>query len=577
MIKGNTGFIEGSNSNGRKVRFEWADYYDVATNKSKVCIIGIDYYSANSETAYNLNLYWNKPGEKFYQSHRNLYSGGSGIPISTPGEYRHIYSGSIEIAEVAHALDGSATFYLDSRLDITGYSSSIGVYVKGTIRLTDIPRASTFAISGNTNYPLGSPLVFTITKAVDEFIHTLSYKCGTETGTICTESTETEIEWTPPISLAQQNTIGTAVPITFTLETLVEDAVCGSRTVDATLFIPESVKPTVLLTFKDTTDCFDKYGAYVQGKSSLEISLTMEGAEGSAILSHSVLFDGYVYTQESFTTDAIKNTGELALGVTVKDSRGRTVTVTENLTVLEYEPPKFTGIALNRCNQSGELDTTGAYFIVVFNASVSPLDNKNSAIYTLQYKKVDESGYTTRVLNGISGVYDVSGASAIFAADVAFSYDVMLSVADDFTTATKSMIGSSIKKLWSALAKGLGFAFGKIAEKAGFLDMGFGIFMNQNKVTDLPPPVLGTDAATKAYVDDLRKQIQDPYPIGSYYFSKNNTNPTDLFGGEWRLVEGVTITGISEPLYVWLRTGGNTDSAILGEAVLGEMILGKGN
>ena len=48
----------------------------------------------------------------------------------------------------------------------------------------------------------------------------------------------------------------------------------------------------------------------------------------------------------------------------------------------------------------------------------------------------------------------------------------------------------------------------------------------------------------KSKLDNIFNSI---YPVGSIYFSGNNTNPANLFGGTWtRIAKGRTIIGVDE-------------------------------
>lgn len=408
--------------------------------------------------------------------------------------------------DIAHNSDGTKKLECSAYLE-TGVSSGT-VYASASKTLTTIARGSSFTVTADdSSKPLGSALAIAISRASSSLTHTLTYKCGSVSGTIISKSSSVNVSWTPPLTLAQQNTKGTSVPITLTLTTYSGSTSVGTATAEVTCAIPASVVPTVSAKVTDAAGYLDAYGAYVQNKSALSVEITAAGAQGSSITGYSTEIDGRTYTQASFNTDAIKSSGNLTMTVTVKDSRNRTRKVTVSLEVLAYEQPQVTSLAASRCDADGTLNSAGNYLKVVFDATVSPLGNQNSAQYALQHKKTNTAEYTTVELTEHTDVYGVSGGSYVFAAEIDSNYDIVLTITDNFGPITKSVVGSSRKKLWSALAKGLGFAFGKVAELAGYLDMGFHIYMNGNKLHGLPTPEEDDAAATKGYTDETAENL----------------------------------------------------------------------
>lgn len=478
---------------------------------------------------------WNQASGWLNADGTKYYFSSSFNDNSTTSGSKVIYSRTIK---VYHDDDGEKTLVCQASYT-TGTSSGTVTDVDSW-ELTPIPDLSTFTCTcTNSSYPLGTALSFSVTRGDTTLTHSLTYVCGSTSGTILSKSTTTSKSWTPPLTLAKQNTTGTTVPITFTLTTYKGDVVLGSVTLEKTLSIPDSVKPTVSISVTDQSGCYSKYGKYVQGQSYLKVALTASGSQGSEITKYSADFDGYGYVVDTFTTEVIKSSGSLVLKATVKDSRGRTGTASITLTVLEYALPKISDLTIRRCDSDGTANSSGTYLSVTFSASVSPLDSKNSAKYTLKYKKKTETSYITKTLTALAGTYQATNASVVFAADTSSSYDVTLTVTDDFKAVDKSNDGSSIKKLWSAFKKGLGFAFGKVAEKEGALDMGFYICMNGNRITDLPEPTDATDVATKGYVDALA--VEDADNPGCFYHmvdgEKEWINPPLYDGTEYRTTE----------------------------------------
>lgn len=402
----------------------------------------------------------------------------------------------VKTLDISHNNEGEKVLSCWASYD-TGVSSGT-VSTSGSLALTTIPRKSVLTASNGT---LGTAQTLKVERKSTLLTHTITYSCAGASGTICTKSTSTSLSWTPPVSLAAQYPNAASVSVNLTITTYNADTNIGSSTVTISCAIPASVAPSVSLSVSDPMGYLSKYGAYVQGKSKIRIVAAASGNQGSTIKAYKTEADGKSYTAANVTTDVIKGTGTLTVKVTVTDSRGRTATASKTISVLAYTAPNISSLSVSRCDASGNASNSGAYLAVRFNAAITALNSKNSAAYTVQYKKSSVSYYTTQTLTAYAGKYSVSNGVYIFAAETASSYDVVLTAKDDFTSTQKSNVGSSIKKTWSILKNGLGFAFGKIAEVANCLDMGWFIKMNGNKITELATPTDSKDAVNKSYVD----------------------------------------------------------------------------
>lgn len=378
--------------------------------------------------------------------------------------------------DVSHNLDGTKNLTCSASYS-TGVSSGT-VTASASKVLTTIPRMSTLSVNNGT---LGTAQTLMVIRQSTSYTHTITYKCGTATGTIVTKSSNTSISFTPPKSLASQSTTGTTVSITFTITTYNGSTSLGSNTKTISCSIPSSVAPFVSFTVSDAEGYSSTYGGYVQGKSKLKVAITASGVSGSTINACETTFDGKKYTSTSFTTDVISGSETLKISVTVTDSRGRTTKVEESVTVLAYSTPNISSMTVYRTNVNGTETSSGAYLTVKFSSSATSLNGKNKVNYSLKYKKVSETSYKTLTLSNFANAYTVTNGTKTFSADKNSSYDVILVVKDALSDAVeKSNTGSTTSKLWSALARGLGFAFGKVAEFANFLDVGWNAIFQKN-------------------------------------------------------------------------------------------------
>lgn len=381
-------------------------------------------------------------------------------------------TGSCKIMEktvnVSHASDGTKT--LNCSASFNTYLASSGTQKASASKtLTTIPRKSTLSVANGT---LGTAQTLTVTRKSTSFTHTITATCGDASTTICSKSSDTSISFTPPIAWASQNTTGVSVAVKYTITTYNGSTSAGSNSYSKTCSIPASVKPSCTVAISDPTGYLAKYGGYIKGKSKFQVTVTPKTSYGSAIASYSITANGSTYTNASFTTGYLKSSGTLKVNATVKDKRGRSGTASATATVLNYSVPNVTKLTVGRCDEDGTANDQGEHVKVVFSGTVTSLSNKNTAKYTLRYKKSSASTYTDIALSDYTNTYSVSNITRIFAADTGSSYDVQVVIEDDFGSTTSNTSASTAFTLMHFRADGTGMGIGKIAELQKLLDIG---------------------------------------------------------------------------------------------------------
>ena len=470
MAQGVTGYFDlQDNSYGATLRVHYSETYETATNTSSVTITKLEV----SQSAYY--------GVTHYFHGTITINGSTAVTLSNNGLYVGAKNTFYQIPDasgsvsVAHNSDGSKSTSISVSAKAYNGSSQLKWSVSGskTVALTTIPRASSLEVSNGT---LGVEQTLKVTRASTSFSHTITYKCGVASGTICEKSTSESIKFTPPIDLAAQNTTGTTMTITYTGNTAV-----GSVAVPVTLTIPASVKPGCNLSFMDETGYADRFGGYVQGQSKLLIALVGEPAYGSPIASYKTTISGTTYTKQKFTTDVLSKSGEQTISATVTDKRERTSDPeTATIDVLPYSPPRITAFSVHRCNEDGTENNTGSFAKVTYSFEITSLSNKNTKTATLRYKKSADSQYVPVVLDS---AYSVKDGVYIFAADDGSSYDIYLEVADTFTSSQRGTSVSTADVIMHFRADGKGMGLGKVSEKSNTLDMGWDIELNGKDLT----------------------------------------------------------------------------------------------
>lgn len=418
------------------------------------------------------------------QAHGTLKIDGTSYNFRSTFNEGHTTSGSQTIftktVNVSHNSDGTKT--LNCSASYSTYVSSGTVSCSGSKTLTTIPRKSSLSVGNGT---LGTPQTLTVTRQSTSFTHTIVAQCGSASVTICTKSTAASISFTPPIAWASQDPTGTSVSVAYSITTYNGNLNIGANLYKVSCAVPASVKPSCSLTVTDAMGFADKYGGFLKGLSKFKVIVTATPDQGSAITTYKTTANDSTYTESSFTTGVITKSGTLTISSTVTDKRKRTGTASKTVTVLNYNKPLITNLSVHRCNADGTVNDQGECVEVIFSSSVTSLNSKNTATYTLEYKKTSETKYAEIILDGtpsdyivddtpdLRNVYSIADQSIIFPADSGSSYNVRVTVTDSFNNDPKATTASTGFTIMHWLASGLGMAIGKIAELSGVLDIGF--------------------------------------------------------------------------------------------------------
>ena len=383
------------------------------------------------------------------------------------------------------------------------------------------------------NGTLGTALTLSVTQYNTAFTHTISYVCGTAKGDVCTKSSATSVAWNTStgntVALAAQNTAGQSVTVVFTIITYSGTTEVGRNTTTCTMAIPNTVKPSVSLAVADAAGYLATYGAYVQGKSKLTITATPTLAYGSPIKTYAITVDGKTYTSSPVTTDVLQNKGTLAVTAKVTDARTYTSTVAStNITVLEYAPPAVT-VTAYRCNSSGTADQEGAYMKFGFSATISSLNSKNSATYSVSYKA--GSGTATTVTGT-----GLSYTSAAITCDVSKIWTIEVKVTDKLSSTTKAAVIPIAFTLMDFYSTGKGVAFGKVGTRDGF-DCAMAAYFTGATTVSGTLTATGTTAMPSGMTVGGKTLLNLIYPVGSIYMSVSSTSPATFLGGTWERIQ----------------------------------------
>lgn len=464
----------------------------VKTNSFDGRYYQVDWKATQSTNSNQSTVSWTLKavaGNDSWYAERTLKVVLAGGTVYSKTDRKERYAGTIASGSkvIKHDSSGDASFSISIQAAV--YETSVNCTGSGSFTLNNIPRKSELSVSNGT---LGTEQTLSVTRKSTSFTHTIKAVCGSASTTIATKSSSTSIKFTPPLAWASQNTTGTTVSVKYTITTYSGDSSIGSNSYTKSCAIPASVKPSCTVSVSDSTGHSETYGAPIQGVSKLAVAVSGTTAYDSPIASYSTSANGATYTVANFTTDFLKSSGTLTVKATVKDKRGRSGSTSANVSVLAYSAPTFGKLSVSRCNADGTENGMGEYCAVWFDCAITALDNKNTASYTLKYKRTSDADYTAVALNDYSGNYSVSDGSYIFEADSGSSYDVQIEAKDAFNTSARNTSVSTGFTLMHWLAGGIGMGIGKIVELKNHLDIGFRTIFRKGAVFDNDQSIYGT-------------------------------------------------------------------------------------
>jgi microcystin-dependent protein len=439
------------------------------------------------------------------------------------------------------------TYYQDFSI-LWGFEEINAVSLSGTVELDPLYRASqpslvTWPETTNNVGEFGQEFSIHMNRMSSELTHTVRYEYGKRSGTIATGVTN-GTTWTVPLTFMNDIPNATSASGRIYVDTYSDSEKIGTKYTGFTVTVPASVKPAVSLKLTDVSGVGDVYGVPVQGLSKIKIEVNTTPAYSSPIQSYDVRANGAAYTEQTSTTDVLKAAGSSPITATVKDARGRTGSASYTMNVLAYVPPSVTKLTVHRCDEDGTENEQGEYIRAVFSAAITPLNNKNTAAYTLRYKKSAASDFSSADFNNLANVYTVTDQAYIFAADSSSSYDVEVVATDRHGTATRATSASTAFTLMNWGPDGTSMAIGKVAEKPNTLQIALDV----------------------EFLGKVRGSILDAvYPVGSIYIAYNHTNPATLFGGTWARIENAFLWGVDSSGTIGQTGGSKTHTLTVNE------------
>lgn len=382
------------------------------------------------------------------------------------------------------------------------------------------PAATELTLSA-ASADMGAAVTISLPRASSSFTHKLWYRPVGGAWVVIEDGVGTSYRWTVP-DLASTIPNATSLVLEVDVETFEGGTKIGEKSTYLTANVPASVVPVVASVeiSEGTSGLADQFGAYVQNKSTLAVSVTATGSKGSTVSRYEATVQGIKYPGATFRTRPLTDSGDVTVVVTVTDSRGRTTTKTQTVAVLEYFAPRINSFAAWRIDTAGKASEDGPRIAVALNTSIAPVGNKNSRTVQLQYCRSGADTFTTfRTLTPDwehSGNLAFTGSPEI---STDYAYIIRLVVRDYFGTgATQDVEVPTAFVVLDFRSTGRGVAIGKVSEQDK-LEVAMDVeFMGEVSV------------GGKVLLDLL-------HPVGSIYQSTVETDPGTLFGGTWERIK----------------------------------------
>lgn len=471
---------------GYQLKIVWSVGSQSVANNTSSVTVKVQLVSTGS--SYTINSSASKSGSVTINGTKYTFSFTAAL---SGNQTKTLYTKTVTIA---HNADGSKTcaFSATCGINVTLSGTYYGeVTASGSGAFDTIARASSISsVPSSVSVNGTNAVTVNISRAASSFTHTVVFSFGsyskTTTGVGTSTSYAIPTSWLNAIPNATSGTAKVTVT-TYSGGTKIGSSV--SKTFKLT--VPASVVPTIsAVAVADTnTAVYSHFGNMVQDKSKPKFTITAAGELGSTIKTYKTVLEGKSYSGATPTAGTITGSGTVSAKISVTDSRGRTASTTKTWTVLPYSAPKITSFQGFRCLADGTENYEGTYLNAAVNFSVSPVSEKNSASYTLEYKLQSATTWTVLTSGAAYALKtNVVSASAILGVDN--SFDIRLSVADYFGTVRSTAEIPTAFTLLDFNDSGKGLAFGKVSElPEGMeidLDMSIyrNIFMGGPKRTD---------------------------------------------------------------------------------------------
>ena len=343
--------------------------------------------------------------------------------------------------------------------DTSNPNNCYNTYKLPTISVSTILSNNT---SENSRIDFGQKIKFTASSQNSEIINTLSYIIAGTTYNIGTITGNNSLEYTFSTDLINKFANSD-------IANIVVNCKSSNSTETSTnvyLRVPNSYIPTASLSIEDVGQT-QFANLWILNKSKLKGTISATGIAGSTIKSYSTKISNFnqTYNSNPFTTQNLSVSGKRVITSKVTDSRNRSVTITKEITVVDYHVPTYVETKVERCNSDGTINNEGSYAKVTCKYKISSINNLN--LKKIKIKK-DSGSEQEFELSSYEGTYSSVLYSGILQTQ---QYDFTFILVDSFGNATPQVFTlPTSETLISKFHGGKGITFGRIATEEGLHD-----------------------------------------------------------------------------------------------------------
>lgn len=356
--------------------------------------------------------------------------------------------------------------------------------------------ANDFDMDGKTAVPInidaensGSMFDTKLTQdATYRFIWSIGSKKYSVDKKLAAGGTSIHVNYTVPLSWNEALPAVTRGSFKTEVQAIFGTTVYQSMQKYVTAYVPDSCVPVInSVSIADTKGRVPAgWNMFVQENSNVALkAISVTPSYGSQITQVVMKVNDKAYygTLTSLPqSPALAEYGILDITVTVKDQRQRTAEKSARITVVAYDPPTLQ-VNSARCDENGETENEGEYFLAVTETEYSTCNGKNAITLQMWYKLSSEATYTkaAKTLN-TGSAETVCGGDL----DTELSYDVKYVLKDVFNTVTVIDFVSTGVYAIHFLHGGRGIAFGSKATMENTVDFAFDALFRGNATFTKP-------------------------------------------------------------------------------------------